>query len=351
MANNSCNAPLLGHRIASTDDSRSVIWMQKKLNRLYPDQHIKEDNLMGPETRNLIKRFQRDHHLAVDGIVGRETYPALLNADTRKEFETESIMLRSSKSTFQPVDSLCAKWDIETDNVISALELSGAITDFASYLTTYYLRPISEKLDALSNYLDHSKLASNAPKKKSKNYKEIASEINKGVKDLQIYGFKVDAIDISNTRNVRNSIMKHMDSLMERIKQSKIHLTIEKYKEIVKPITDYFKKHPVFARILGVGGSIINGIFMLGPAVICLWEGDIKGFEDKITRFAISTGEGMLIAASAAAFGGLVPLILLAVFLVFEYFFLSDTPGESMVDNWGLKTRNLITSYWDWTGF
>lgn len=85
MANQYNNTPLLGHIVVSTNKETSVWWIQQKLNRIYPDQHIAEDNQLGYETLNLIKRFQRENGLSPDGDVGPLTLKALMNADPWKD--------------------------------------------------------------------------------------------------------------------------------------------------------------------------------------------------------------------------------------------------------------------------
>lgn len=96
MANQYNNYPLLGYKVISTNKEISVWWIQQKLNRIYPDQHIAEDNKFGEETLNLIRRFQKDERLPVDGIVGKDTYDALMKADPWMGKKVDSPILKQT---------------------------------------------------------------------------------------------------------------------------------------------------------------------------------------------------------------------------------------------------------------
>lgn len=108
MATSYNNPPLLGYKVVSTNKETSVWWIQQKLNRIYPDQHIAEDNQLGNETLRLIRRFQKDQGLSPDGIVGPLTYNALMKSDPLMGAKV-AICKKESKKT--PVDSIIQAWN------------------------------------------------------------------------------------------------------------------------------------------------------------------------------------------------------------------------------------------------
>jgi len=48
-------------------------WVQRSLNKLFPDANLNVDGVIGPLTRQWVMKFQEMWSIAVDGIVGPET--------------------------------------------------------------------------------------------------------------------------------------------------------------------------------------------------------------------------------------------------------------------------------------
>lgn len=98
----------------STNKEVSVWWIQQKLNRIYPNQRIAEDNKLGNETLNLIRRFQKDNGLSPDGIVGPLTYNKLMEKDPLRNAKvniiTEKSNLKSKIDVKSFGDSIIQRW-------------------------------------------------------------------------------------------------------------------------------------------------------------------------------------------------------------------------------------------------
>jgi len=309
-ANNRACPPLLGYRVASTDREISIWWIQQKLNRIYPDQHIAEDNQMGNATLNLIKRFQKDHGLVPDGVIGPLTMEALMKADPWKD---KKILVEHSN------------WYIEYyKNTIPQL-VTNIINIFAGMSGAIWEDVIDSKIDANSRIIQHLKNASSQFAKLYdsclKNAKTAMAEyrqvkiVNEGVKNNILYR---KLLGFSTFKERLNDIVIQQKSSWDKI-QKTIHSACINY-GLKNKATNLLSKYTNNGRILATTKNIVskapNCLSFTMAAVPLIWtlihhedteewerrmHKDLYSFLDQLLALAIVTLIPVVIAFLVAA--------------------------------------------------
>lgn len=337
----STNTKQSGYILIGTSDTQanvSVEWIQHSLNILYPNNKIKEDGLYGEETVNLIRKFQQDNGLTPDGQFGEKSYNVLISTNELFSSQNTSLIVREkvvpSSSLLNNTHSNISGSDVR-GKIWNALKNSSSFAqmwnDSYNFLMSkheYFKSKIPQACD---------------PRKISNNYKNLVAEINGNINAIRKFGINGSDIEIDNfteaqKKHFKATLTSKLRTQMDLIAKNPVMCSIQKFKNIVSPITKALGKIPYI-------GQIITGIMAFGPAVISLLKGDIEDFRNKAIQGIVSLAEGGIIAA-AIIFGGWIALIVFLVLLVIDYFFFSDHPGETLIDKYtNLKTRNIIVDF------
>lgn len=337
----STNSKQSGYILIGTTDTQanvSVEWIQHTLNMLYPNNKIVEDGIYGEETVNLIRRFQQDNGLTPDGQFGEKSYKSLIS--NSELFSSQNTSLIVKEQIISP-SSLLNK----TQSNISVSEVRGKMWNALKNSSSF-----AQMWNDSYNYLMGKHEYFNTkipqpcdPRKISNNYKKLVAEINSSINAVRKFGIEASDIVIDNftdaeKKHFKATLTSKLRIQMDLIAKNPVICTIQKFKNIVSPITKLLEKIPYI-------GQIVTGILAFGPAVISLLKGDFEDFRNKAIQGIVSLIEGGIIAA-AIVFGGWIALIVFLALLVIDYFFFSDHPGETLVDRYTtLETRNIIVDF------
>lgn len=275
------NGQLLGFEVCDTNCPQNshdfVLWVQKTLNRIMGT-NIREDGILGNETKSLICKFQQSKNLSPDGKVGPKTLEAIHEADPCKPILREQS--NTTNKVLDIIDEIIDKVEELFGNEI--VVASGSLAQSIEHakdvnVEKYFVRRLYNKY---SQQISRYRKKMDQVIKGSKEYTELAKKIEDASKKR---GW------LNKVRKVGTTLGKVMPKTMALLK---IFVNIFKVIEFGSVVTSVIECVSCFckgefregwknlyksvSKIIEVGfTNFIMGVAVAGTVALCTSVGPV----------------------------------------------------------------------------
>ncbi|MCC8174975.1 MAG: peptidoglycan-binding protein [Bacteroidales bacterium] len=329
--------------------------IQNQLNRIRNGRwaYLEPDGLFGPKTEIAVMAYQVSKGITpASGIVGDTTYGYLMNESylviqANPQYTIGPAPAPSTSGNYTPLPGEKA-----IDGTISILEgidqVTGAIDPYSQGSIPYLIRGADTMIQKQIKSLNFT-LAKIDVNKRGR-IPQLANKLEnaqKFVVKAQKFGIKVATQECFGNLNKKAAIA-YLKDVISIIKESAVTKAFssaanffKKIKKALKPLYDFLNKVPGL-KYLGAIEKIINGWWQLfhlnSEAALGLF---LSALYDILESLLID------LATVVAVAMGLLAIIICAIVIIgvmiFDYFFMSDNAGESLVDqHTSLRTQNVI---------